>query len=215
MYKITLLSSFHIIRGECNPEELYKIIEKLQPEIIFEELSYDGFEIIYSPGYQPQTLEAITIKRYLQKYPIRHFPIDNYPISEADLLSDAQLIWNYSSEYRNLWNQALLRLNQGGYYFLNSNECTEILNQLQIIEEAVLTETNNVKLLNEHKKEKLLHEKRENEMLQNIYDYCRQYPFDKAIFICGAKHRQPLKQKIREYETKESLKLNWTFFNEA
>lgn len=214
MYNITLLSSFHKIYGKCSPEGLYEILEQLQPEIIFEELSYDGFEIIYSPDYEPHTIEVITIKKYLQKYPIKHFPVDNYPINEADLLSDVQLIWEYSSEYRDLWNQKLLKLNQSGYYFLNSNECTEILNQLRIIEESVLTKANNVKLLNEHKKEKALHEKRENEMLRAIYSYGKLHPFDKAVFICGAEHRQPIKHKIKDYETKEEFKMNWTFFNE-
>lgn len=209
MFNITLLSSFHTILGKCNPEELYLIIEQLQPEVIFEELSYDGFEMIYMEGYQPKTVEAITIKKYLHKYPIKHFPVDNYPINEADLLSDAQLIWNYSNEYRDLWKQKLLRLSQNGYYFLNSDECTEILNQLERIEEDVLKETNNVVLLNEHKKEKALHDKRENEMLRAIYNYAQQYTFNNAVFICGAEHRQQIKHKI-----KDRFNLNWTIFNE-
>jgi hypothetical protein len=215
MFNITLLSSFHKVHGKCNPDELYTIIEEIQPEVIFEELSYDVFGIIYSAGYQPQTVEAITIKKYLQKYPIKHFPVDNYPINETDLLSDAQIIWDNSSEYRDLWNQKLLKLNQKGYYFINSNELAEILNRIRVIEETVLTQINNAKLLNEHKAEKALHDKRENEMLRNIYNYSKQYPYDKAIFICGAEHRQPLKQKIKEHEAKESFKLNWGFFNEV
>lgn len=215
MYNITLLSSFHKIHGKCNPIELYKIIEYIHPEIIFEELSYDIFDIIYSSDYQPQTIEAITIKKYLKEHSIKHFPVDSYPINGDELLSDAQLIWNNSSEYRDLWNKKMSKVNQDGYIFLNSNECTEMLDRIQIIEETVLAEINNTKLLNEHKTEKELHDKRENEMLRNIYNYSRQYPFEKAIFICGAEHRQPLKQKIKEYEAKESPKLNWTFFNEV
>ncbi len=131
MFNITLLSSFHKILGKCNPEELYKIIEEIQPEIIFEELSYDGFDIIYSVGYQPETLEAITIKNYLQKHSIKHLPVDNFPIKETDLLSEAQIIWDSSSEYRELWNKKLLNLSQDGYKFLNSNECTEMLDRIQ------------------------------------------------------------------------------------
>ncbi len=193
---------------------MYKIIEELQPEVIFEELSYDGFGIIYSQSYQPQTVEAITIKQYLQKYPIKHFPVDNYTINETDLLSDAQVIWDSSTEYQDIWNQKLLMLNQKGYNFINSNECTEILRRINNIEVTVLTEINNVKLLNEHKAEKALHHKRENEMLRNIYNYSKQYPFDKALFICGVEHRQPIRQKIKEYAAKENLNLKWTFYNE-
>jgi hypothetical protein len=214
MFNITLLSSFHKIHGKCNPGELYKIIEEIQPEILFEELSYDVFEIIYSIGYQPQTVEAITIKNYLQKHSIKHFPVDNYPIKETDLLSDAQIIWDSSSEYRDLWNKKLLKLSQDGYKFLNSKDCTEMVDRIRIIEETVLTQANNEKLLNQHKAEKALHDKRENEMLRAIYNYSRQYSFDKALFICGAEHRQPLRQKTKEFEVNEPLKLKWTFYND-
>lgn len=214
MFNITLLSSFHKILGKCNPGELYKIIEEIQPEIIFEELSYDNFDIIYSVGYQPRTIEAITIKNYLQKHSIKHLPVDNFPIKETDLLSDAQIIWDSSSEYRELWNKKLLKLSQEGYKFLNSYECTEMLDRIRMIEETVLTQTQNTKLLNEHKTEKTLHDKRESEMLRAIYKYSKQYSFDKALFICGAEHRQAFKQKIKEYEANESLKLKWTLYND-
>jgi hypothetical protein len=33
------------------------------------------------------------------------------------------------------------------------------------------------------------------------------------MFICGAEHRKSIMQKIREYERKEKIKLNWTFYN--
>jgi hypothetical protein len=215
MYNITIISSFHKIHGECNPYKLYNIIEGLKPELIFEELSHDVFDIVYSAEHKPQTVEAITIKAYLQKYPIKHIPVDNYPVQESDLLSDAQIIWDNSSEYRELWNHKLLKLKEFGYNFLNSNECSEILNKIRRIEESFLTETNNLKLLNEHKKEKALHDTRENEMLKEIYDYSKENPYNNAIFICGAEHRLPLKNKIIEYEIKNSLKINWQFYNEA
>jgi hypothetical protein len=80
------------------------------------------FEIIYSPCYQPETIEFIAIKQYLQHYPIRHFPVDNYPVNEKDLLSDAQIIRNNSKEYRELWNKRLNQINESGYYFLNGDD---------------------------------------------------------------------------------------------
>jgi hypothetical protein len=212
---ITLISSCHKIHDNCNPAELYKIIEYLQPDVIFEELSINGFEIIYSPYFQPETIEAITIKQYLQKYPIKHFPVDNYPINENDLLSDAQIIWDNSTEYRELWNNKLTRLNKSGYYFLNSNEFTEIIDKLTRIEETVLSETKNIKLLNEHKTEKLLHDKRETEMLRSIYNIASQHPFDKSVFICGAEHRHRIRKKIKEFESRENNRIKWTFFNET
>ena len=214
---ITMLSSFHIIHGKNNSDELYKIIEAIQPEIIFEELSFDTFDEVYSDGYIPNTIEAITIKKYLQKHPIKHFPVDTYPINETDLLSEggAQAIWSHSNEYRELWKEKLSKIEQYGYSFINSDDCIEMLDKSRIIEETVLSEINNERFLNEHQAEKRLYTNRENEMLGNIYNYSKQYPYSKAMFICGAEHRKPLKEKIQEYEAKENLKLNWTFFNET
>ena len=214
MYNITLLSSFHKILGKCNPDELYKIIEAIQPEIIFEELCFDRFNFVYSKDSIPNTIEVFTIKKYLQNYYINHFPVDTYPINEANLLSDTQVIFDNSNEYSELWRQQLSNIEQHGYTFINSNDCIEILDKMRIIEKTVLSETNNAKLLNEHKTEKRLHDKRENEMLDNIYNYSKQYPYRKAMFICGVAHRKPLKRKIQEYEIQENLKLNWIFFND-
>lgn len=85
MYKITLLSSIHCKFGKCNSGELYRIIENLEPEIIFEELSSDIFDILYTDEYTPQSLEAFTIKEYLKKHPVSHFPVDTHVKNESDL----------------------------------------------------------------------------------------------------------------------------------
>lgn len=212
MVKITLISSFHIIHGKCNPAELYRIIEQIQPEVIFEELSTKIFEIVYSPFHQPKSLEAITIKEYLRKYPIRNFPVDNYPNID-DLLNESQINWDDYYEYRELWNQKLKRIYEGGYYYLNSEECIEFLSKMEATEEAILAEINNPKLIKEHKKEKSLHNIREYVMLRDIYNIASNYSFDQAIFICGAEHRKGIKEKIKELVTVEKLKINWTFYN--
>jgi len=44
---ITLVATVHREGGKCNSDELYNIIEKISPEIIFEEISPNGFATIY------------------------------------------------------------------------------------------------------------------------------------------------------------------------
>jgi hypothetical protein len=212
MYNITLLSSFHKNLGKCNPDELYKIIEEIQPEVIFEELSFDTFSFVYSDGYIPYTVEAITIKKYLENCPIKHFPVDTYPINETDLFNGADEIAKRSNEYLKLWNEQISMITNYGYDFLNSNACIGLLDKIRNVEETVLSVINDEKLLRDFKSENELHNKRENEMIRNIFNYSKQYPYNIALLICGAEHRNPLRQKIQEYEAKEKLKLNWTFF---
>jgi len=200
-------------RGKCNSNELYRIIEKIQPEIIFEELPYDVFEIIYANGYIPESLEAITIKKYLEKNQIEHIPVDTYEINETDLFNEFDLISNKSIEYAELLKQQLSMIIRNGFHFLNSDDCDELFDKIHIIEENVLLEINDARLSYQYKTEIELHDKRENEMLHNIYNYSKQYLFNKALFICGAEHRKSIMQKIQGYELKEKLKLNWTLYN--
>jgi len=51
MYNITLICTSHRNAGKCNSKELYRIIETINPEIIFEELSYMDFNKTYSGEY--------------------------------------------------------------------------------------------------------------------------------------------------------------------
>lgn len=213
MHNITLLSSFHIELGKCNSEELYKIIERIQPEIIFEELPFDLFEIIYAKGYSPKTLESITIKKYLKKYQIEHIPVDTHEKNENDLFNEYDIILNKSIEYTELLKQQFSMISQFGHSFLNSNYFTELMDKMHIIEEKVLLEISDTKLSNQYKSDSELHDKRDIEMLQNIYNYSKHHRYNEAMFICGAEHRKSIIQKILEYERKEELKLNWKFYN--
>jgi hypothetical protein len=55
----------------------------------------------------------------------------------------------------------------------------------------------------------------EHSMISNIYSFCKQNSFNKAIIMCGAGHRKTIIQKIVEYEIKETIKLNWTFYSDT
>ncbi|MBZ4191567.1 hypothetical protein [Niabella beijingensis] len=213
MYNITLLSSFHRELGKCNSTELYKIIEEIRPDVIFEELPPDIFNIIYNEDWNPQSLEAITIKKYLRTYQIEHFPVDTCEKNETDLFSGYDIISNRNIEYLEFFKQHLSFISQHGYSFLNSDNCVKLIDKMHILEESVLLDMNDTKLLHQYKSDRELDNRRENEMLDNIYNYSKQYPYDRALFICGAEHRKTIKQKIQARERVEKSHLNWLFYN--
>lgn len=214
MYHITLLSSFHFQHGACNSEELYKIIESLQPDIIFEELSFKGFDKVYSDDYTPKSIEAITIKKYLEKYPIKHFPVDTHVFYEYQIFENYELISNLSTEYTELLKQQFSMVGAQGYKFLNSENSTYLIDSLHSIEESIITTLNDVSLFSRYKLDLELHGKREDEMLRNIYKYSEQNTYSKALFICGAEHRKPIIEKISKLQTIENTKLNWVFYSD-
>jgi hypothetical protein len=213
MHSVTLLSSFHIELGNCNSKELYKIIEEISPEIIFEELPHNIFEIIYEEGETPQSLEAITIKQYLKKHPIKHFPVDTYKINEDNMFDGYDIIASKSAEYTELFKQELSMTSQFGYSFLNSKDFGDQFEKIRNIEENVLLDINDLNLLTRYRSDHEINNRREHKMLQNIYNYSKQFHYDKALFICGAEHRTSIMKKITEYDEKEKFKLNWIFYN--
>ena len=70
MYNITLISTEHRESGKCNSDELRKIIESIDPEVIFEEETDDErYQKLYNGTHNSiEPLEVQCIKKYLQNH---------------------------------------------------------------------------------------------------------------------------------------------------
>jgi len=80
MYNITIIFSMHMNIGNCNPKELYNIIEKENPEIIFEEFDINRTEDEYYKNghYKYQngsTVETFAVMNYLEKNKVYTFQL--------------------------------------------------------------------------------------------------------------------------------------------
>jgi hypothetical protein len=201
--------------GKCSSKELYNIIEKANPEIIFEEfdLSRTDDEYYKNGHYKKQsicTLETITIMKYLENYQIIHIPVDTYNVTDVPETMYAK-ISNASEEYNNLVKMNFILSCQQGLSYLNSLECSDLLDKIHRIEEEVVKNSNDEQLLNTYQSWQLVTDNRENEMVQNIYDYSKNHCYNNAIFITGAEHKKSIINKIQDYERKNEIKLNWNF----
>jgi hypothetical protein len=197
--------------------ELYDIIEKANPEIIFEEfdLLRTDDEYYRNGHYKYQTvcsIETTAIMKYLENHKIIHIPVDTYNITgpPEDLytkISDANKV------YDNLVRMNFLLSCQRGFLYLNSKECSDSLDKIHAIEEEIVNESNDKKLLETYKSWQFVTDSRDNEMMKNIYHYSETHCYNNAIFIVGADHRKSIIDKIQNHETKNRLKLNWNFKN--
>jgi len=218
MYKITLISTSHTEIGKCNSDELHKIIESISPEVIFEELPNNSFDRFYKGNQLPdEPLEIKCIKKYLQNHNIKHIPVD-IDASPNLSTSDIEYMFNIFKKYdvyKKLEYEQDLLTAQDGFAYLNSKKCSELFDKKKITEKNLMEfGINNMNLL--FHTYKLFHEEqdnRENEMLHNVYNYSKENQYNQAVFLIGSAHRNSIMQKIAEYETKEKLKLNWTFYN--
>lgn len=215
MFNITLVCTIHKECGNCNSMELYKIIELINPEIIFEELSPTVFEQCYG-GEDRRTLETSAIKKYLQNHRIEHIPVDTFSwdsyYTDIDYMYDKIVNNNRIFEcrcIRDLLDKQSLLKNKQGFAFLNSNQNDKLFEEFNILKEQILCIINDENLFRIHRLEKKIIEKREYEIIENIYAFSKRHTYNQALLFIGSGHRESLIEKIYEYEKKEKLKLNW------
>ena len=216
MHNIILISTEHVENGKCNPDELHKIIESINPEIIFEELANDDFHRYYNEtqnSFKP--LEVQCIIKYLQNHHIKHIPIDIEPnqyssFEEWDYMFDTFKKYDI---YKKIAREHCALRDKEGFAYLNSKKFSKLFDKIKIIERQLIefSGCNKDELLRIYTLFHKEHDERENAMLLNIYNYSKGNQYNQAVFLLGDAHRNSIIQKISEYEKKLKIKLNWNF----
>lgn len=215
MCKITLIATIHNECGICNSKELYKLIEQISPDVIFEELSPDGFSAIYG-GLNFDTLETNTIKSYIQKHPVSHFPVDinKNELFDNHFRSDIMEMFNLfgdDKEYYELLSQRHISSERVGFSYLNSDQYGELCDRKFFLEKIILKNIKQKKWLQIYKRWLKIIELREIEMIRNIYNYCTKFKYDSALFLIGVDHRKSIMDRISKLEMQNEPRLNWNF----
>jgi hypothetical protein len=213
MYNITLVFTAHLEMGKCNSMELYNILIKISPEIIFEEISNDRYDAYYNEK-SFYTLETDAINMYLQNHKIEHIPVDTYDFpdirEEVDYFHT--VIEKNSKEYCELVIDEYNRTIEDGFLYINSKENKSLIEKLHIIEKGIVEKFNNENLSRIYKLWNEINNKREDVILKNIYDFSYRNKYDKALLLIGAEHRKSILKKIEKYKMQEEIKLNWKLY---
>ena len=203
--------------GKCNSNELYNIIEKEKPEIIFEEfdISRTDDEYYRNGHYKYQesfTVETTTIMKYLENYKVIHIPVDTYEFSD-EMQEKMNYLYNSisqnNSEYIKLLKEQCIMTFQNGFSFLNSDLFNNLIEEIHNIEKNTLRLINNDELFSTYNKWIEITNNRENEMLNNIYKYSKENKYNNAVLITGAEHGKSILSKAKEYNIKENFEINW------
>jgi len=208
MYNITIVFTAHKENGNCNSFELCKIIESINPEIIFEELSIEAFDRSYNLQ-NLTTLETNSVKYYQLIYDIKHIPVVG-----RELNIDLKLqILTKNKDYCSLIERLETLEAQLGFQFLNSSICDTIFDKLKEVEQTILKEKNdeflNQIIVNSDKEIN----RYENEIIDNIYSYSKLNKYDKAILFLGAAHKKSFMKKIHTVKDPQIININWTIYN--
>lgn len=216
MNNINIIFTRHYPCGNCNSDELHKIIQILNPEIIFEELSLSNFHKSYREE-KLITVETSAIKMYLLNNSIEHIPIDTYErpkyyeediaymlnrITRDKTQSDTRSMCDLIDNHMNL-------VSKYGFQYLNSRHNDDFINKYKQFKQLILNCLNEDRLHQIDKLENEVLEKREDKMLSNIYQHNEKHQFSQGLFFIGSGHRQSILQKIEKYNIVEKTKLNW------
>ena len=213
MHKITLVCSAHRENGFCNAEELLKILRAIEPEAVFEEIRSSDFDSYYKHR-TIQTLETQTITKYAEFGSFRQVPVDRYEMP-TNLDVETQRVFarveQASQEYRELKQVENDNVYQYGFRYLNSAVCEKLTGRLSEIEEKIVIGTGDQALIRGLEKWRHIIQRRELEMVGNIYEYCRKNAFDTGVFLVGAAHKTGIVKAIEKYACAEADLINWSF----
>ena len=67
MYNIILIGTIHLENGQCNSDELHKILEDINPEVIFDELPSHSFDMYYSDSFDIYSINSSLLNRHSRK----------------------------------------------------------------------------------------------------------------------------------------------------
>jgi len=215
MHNITLVCTSHSERGKCNADELFKIIEQISPDMVFEELTPYLYDILYNKGIFDESapIEFKCIRRYKQQHNIKNIPVDIEVVSTlSNNVNQMLAMFEKYDIYKVLEIEQKKKIELEGFDFLNSDEFSDLVEKQRTIERKIVEEINNSQLNRIYKSFNTDLDFRENFMLNTIYAYSKENNYDQAVFLIGAGHRSSIIRKVAEYQLKKKLKLNWTFY---
>lgn len=167
MYNITLISTVHKEIGKCNSNELYKIIEFINPDVIFLEALKDDclskYERLISSefGICKERLELKSIQKYSTNHNFKYVPVLDVELSN-DLDTKIKIV-SKNTKYQQLIDNYTFLERIGGFQFLNSGKSIILQEEMRELENYICRN----KTLKQ--KVKVGIEEYENSMICNIY----------------------------------------------
>jgi len=210
MPQITFISTIHKEIGKCNADELYKIINKLSPDVIFLEAiddTYTAYEkfLFSNHGQYHRKLEIAAIQKYNHNASFQYVPVCENSLSEAFHKKVNFVCQN--KELQKLIDNFNDLAYKNGFEFLNSLECINHQEEMRVLESRIF---------NNHEMDKIIKadiEAYEKPMMRNILSYCSKHDFSSAIFMCGAAHRKSIIEKIEQSTNEKPRDLKWSIFD--
>lgn len=213
MSTLTVLGTAHSEGGACTPEELYKIIKEISPEVIFCEASHEKLPKMLKATHIDSP-EMNVIRRLIKEESCEIVPVDvNEDPFDKRLEAMFSLFKRKMKVYSNANNMLLNETHSKGFTFLNSVDSDRIFRDKNSMEKFFVEKVKYKELSDFYSDWLKWNDLRENQWINLIHDYFQNYKSKKAILLVGANHRYRLIDKIKNKEENGKLFLVWDFFH--
>lgn len=214
MPEIVLIGTRHGSKGVCNAEELYRILERINPDVVFEEIP-PSLHSAYHVDMTRENLESNVVNAYLQKHSIQNVPVDYEPIPPDSFFEEHkrmhQTIEKISYAYCRLIDEHIDRTTYHGFKYLNSDVHDDLQEKLAMAVDDAIKYLKDESFLSFDMRWREIIDLREETMLNNIYAYCEKKAFGKGLFLIGSAHRRSIMRKVSNREGR----ISWNFKNYA
>ena len=209
MKKITLIGTMHKEIGKCNGNELYDILQKIKPDVIFEETSKYKNMMTYTWGIDPNSPELRSIQKYIQNHNAECIPVDN--LEKPKNFDELEKTFAIAIMDKNINNEALHELFDFSNEYMCKNgivgmntEYFDNLNQkkYKLCEEYI--KNYKIEILDKYNEYKnYIISQREENMIEVITNFTNVNERFNAVFVIGADHRVTIIDKLKNIENIE------------
>lgn len=211
MPEIVLLGSVHTENGRCNASALARILELVQPDVLFQEIPYFKF-LEKNDLFHRDKLEVKAIDEYLNHHSVIQIPVDtidqsSFEQSKFDDVMDRVL--HAGPDLTHMLNEQTYLKYNCGFEYLNSRLNDRMFQRIDITIAKTLEKLNDERLSTGYSEWKAYNSKRETAMVNNVYEFCRLNHFKKGLFLFGSAHRAGLIAKIQMVKRTQEARVNW------
>ena len=213
MSNVILVCTQHGENGRCTSYELCRILERIKPQIIFEEIPPSFFDEYYKEKRR-SNLETDAISMYSESHDVKHIPVDYYDVPKGFFEDNKRMhkkVEVISADYRRLIDNHSMYVKMYGFRYLNSDYCSNLFDDFDCFIRDAIQEIDDKSLTQVHDSWNAMTERREFEMIKNIRTYSKEHKYDIGVFFIGAAHRRAIIQIIQNKDESEGI--YWNFNN--
>lgn len=213
MARVLVIGTGHNTLGQCNVDALALLLEKIAPDVIFEEIRPTEFDTRYADPMM-HSLEMRAVSRYVQDKVVPQVPVDEYDVP-PDFRRNADRLFQHvetqSSDYRALLAVEHAEISRYGFAYLNSSEWAALEHDKRAVMTASIAASGDTELQQSLSTWFALVRQREVAMVSNIYAYAKTSPFTQGVFLVGAAHRAGLAEIVADSSDADRHSMEWDF----